>query len=40
MPGRANFVAGRAGRVAVIADLAQAKEALHEKTGTIIREAQ
>ena len=40
MAAGASFVSGRAGRVAVIADLAQAKEALHEKTGTIIREAQ
>ena len=40
MAAGASFVAGRPGRVAVIADLAKAKEALHEKTGTIIREAQ
>ena len=39
MAAGASFVAGRPGRVAVIADLAKAKEALHEKTGTIIREA-
>ena len=40
MAAGASFVSGRPGRVAVIADLARAKDALHEKTGTIIREAE
>lgn len=37
MAAGANFVSGRAGRVAVIAELTRAKEALYEQTGTIIR---
>lgn len=40
MAAGASFVSGRPGRMAVIADLARAKDALHEKTGTIIREAE
>ena len=37
MAAGASFVSGREGRVAVIAELTKAKEALHEKAGTIIR---
>lgn len=37
MAAGASFVSGREGRVAVIAELSKAKEAFHEKAGTIIR---
>ena len=38
MAAGASFVSGRPGRVAVIAELSKAKEALHEQAGTIIKE--
>jgi carbamate kinase len=37
MAAGANFVTGREGRVAVIAELTRAKEALYEKAGTVIK---
>ena len=38
MAAGASFVSGRPGRVAVIAELSKAKEALHEQAGTVIKE--
>ncbi len=38
MAAGASFVSGRPGRVAVIAGLSRAREALYEKTGTVIKE--
>ena len=38
MAAGASFVSGRPGRVAVIAELSRAREALYEKTGTVIKE--
>lgn len=38
MAAGAGFVSGRKGRVAVIAELEKAKDALYERTGTVIRE--
>lgn len=38
MAAGASFVSGREGRVAVIAELSRAREALYERAGTVIKQ--